>query len=209
MKKRASYKTIDDYNVITAIGEAASDPAATIKAIAAVLGISSKQVIQHSDYEQLFSEYTVYFPLAPGEKLLDPEEEADLTSKWTVLREHEALTIEGEIIPDRRGAEYYLKTDGVWAEGKISVIGKALPEGAVQPDNLTEEQWKEITKQKEAERIASLTPEERAVELKNKLADLADEADHLSRRANIQGNEFDAVAWYQEHKVPIEEEYSL
>jgi hypothetical protein len=37
---------------------------------------------------------------------------------------------------------------------------------------------------------------------------MADEADRQERRAKIQGKDFDAAVWYQEHKAPIEAKYA-
>lgn len=202
MKKTARYETIDGYDVIYAIEESAVDPAASMNALTEALGISPEQAAHLPDYEQLFYKYAVYLPTGPGEKPLDPDEEADLSSKRAALREHEALTLEGEVIPDLRGAEYYLKTGDVWTEEKITAIGEALPEGAVQPDGLTEEQRKEISAQKEAERIAALTPEERArEEIARLIAEIA-ARDYRALKAVKLGKPLDDLysgesEWYQ------------
>jgi hypothetical protein len=156
---------------------------------------------------RLYAEAAVYFPPQEGEKHLSPAEEADLAGKWAALGEHEALTLTGEIIPDWRGAEYHLKTAGTWEKAKVERIGETLPEEAILPGDLTADQRAEIAGQEEAGRIAALDPEAKEAEKQARLDALADEADRLSRRAAIQGTEFDAAAWYRERKGPIEEKY--
>jgi hypothetical protein len=163
---------------------------------------------------RLYAEAAVYFPPGPGEKHLGPAEETLLTEKWAELRQeqqeqkHRVLTLAGEVIPDWRGAEYYLKTAGTWAKVKVEHIGEPLPEGSVLSDSLTPEQRAEIAGQAEAERIAALSPEEKEAERQARLDALADEADRLDRRARIQGSDFDAAAWYRENKVPVEAKYA-
>jgi len=53
-----------------------------------------------------------------------------------------------------------------------------------------------------------MTPEEKAAAKQAALDALADEADRLDRRAKIQQQAFDPVAWYREHSSTIEEKYS-
>jgi hypothetical protein len=157
---------------------------------------------------RIFEEAVVYFLPNPGEKHLSPAEEADLAAKWAALQEHEALTLEGEIIPDWRGTEYHLKTAGVWTKAKVEHIGETLPEGAILPDDLTLSQRTEIAAQDEADRLAALEPEEREAEKQARLDAAADEADRLSRRAAIQKKDFDAAAWYGEKSAEIEAKYA-
>jgi hypothetical protein len=81
-----------------------------------------------------------------------------------------------------QGREYHLKTAGRWAKVKIEHIGEALPDGAVLPNELTGSQRAEIAAQ--------------------------DEADRMERQAKIRGKDFDAAAWYAEHKAEAEAKYA-
>jgi hypothetical protein len=159
---------------------------------------------------RLFEEAAVYFPPGPGEKHLAQAEEADLAAKWAALQEHEALTIEGEIIPDWRGTEYWEKneTSGRWTKIAITAIGEGLPEWAMLPKSLNDLARAEIAAQDEADRLAALDPEAKEAEKQARLDDAADEADRLSRRAAIQTKDFDAAAWYEEKSAEIEAKYA-
>jgi hypothetical protein len=150
----------------------------------------------------------VYFPAGAGEKLLSEAEEADLVPKHGALAEHEKLTLSGEIIPDRRGTEYHLKTGGEWVKVRADHLGEELPDGAVLPDDLTAEQRAEIAAQEEAERIDALSPEAKAVEKKARLDNAADEAYRMEQRARIQQEEFDSAIYYAGKKAEIEAAYS-
>ena len=156
----------------------------------------------------LHREAAVYFPPQPGEKHLSPAEETDLAEKWSALQEHKRLTLAGEIIPDWRGTEYHIKTGGVWAEEKVGHIGEALPAGAILPGDLTDDQRAEIAAQKEAVRIAGLSPDDKAKEKQSRLDALADEGVHLAARAAVQGKDFDAAAWYAEKQGETEAKYA-
>jgi hypothetical protein len=157
---------------------------------------------------RLFEEAAVYFPPQPGEKHLSPAEEADLTAKRAALGEHEALTLTGEVIPDNRGREYWEKSGGVWTKTKIEEIGAGIPDGAILPESLNDAARAEIAEQAEAERIAELTPEQKAAEKQARLDAAADEAVRLERRAEIQGKDFDGAAYYAEKETEIEEKYA-
>jgi hypothetical protein len=76
------------------------------------------------------------------------------------LVDGEALTVDGEVIPDLRGTRWALEETTeddppatVWRFGKIKKLGVNLPAGAVRIDAMTEEQ-------REAAGLPSLTPEE-------------------------------------------------
>jgi hypothetical protein len=164
------------------------------------------------DYEKkreaLFMAAPVYFLPGPGAVQASDEEAAPLEAKFAALQEHEKLTLQGSVIPDCRGVEYWKKTGGKWVKAKIEDIGVSLPAGSVLPEALTEAQRSEIADQENAARIAALSPEKKAAEKQAALDALADEADRLERRARIQGGDFDAVAWYGEHKTSVEAKYA-
>jgi hypothetical protein len=208
--KSVRYFDVGQYRRVLAIEPRSADPERTKKAIMEALDLSEDQVFAREDFDQLVEQYAVFSEPVPGEVVFedDDSELASLELKFKALTEHQFLDLSGEVVPDWRGTKYHLKTDGLWAEVEIKDVGIAVPGGAVFPDKLTEEQRKEISDQKEAARVAALSPEAREAELKARLESLADEADHLERRAKIQGEDFDAAAWYQEHKAPVEEKYA-
>jgi hypothetical protein len=209
--KTVKFMEIDGHNRVLAVERRLADPEGTMRAIAAALNIPSENdLLARPDFEQLVEQYAVY-PEASTEEVVYEDDDAavvDLETKLKILEDRQILDLAGEIIPDLRGTKYHIKTGDVWAEGEITAIGIAVPAGAVLPEDLTGGQRNEIAAQTEEARIAGLSPEERAAEKLARLDALADEADHLGRRAAIQGNTFDAASWYQEHKTPIEEKYA-
>ena len=124
--------------------------------------------------EELFNELAVDLKYGPEYKIFSDEEGNSLEMKLKELNEHEKLASDGSIIPYWKGTEYWLCNEK-WAKEKIDKIGAMLPEEAILEDALTQDQRKEIFDQQEEERIAGLTPEQRAKEriavLKRKLAD--------------------------------------
>jgi hypothetical protein len=212
--KSVRFSEIDGYKVVYGVLHQSIDPEETRSAIANELKIPLDDVVEQENLDQLIEQYGIYHKPEPGELYVTDEKGSEIDAQFQALKEHELLTLKDEaipkceIIPDWKGTKYHLKIDDIWAEGEITVIGTSMPEGSILPDDLTEAQRKEITEQKESARVAALEPEEREKELKARLIALADEADYLSRRAHIQGEEFDPVVWYQEHKAPIEAKYA-
>jgi len=76
---------------------------------------------------------------------------------------------EYEYIDDYRDVEYWIKSANTWAKEKVEEIGQALPDGAILQENLTPEDQEEIRIQQEEERLATLTPKQRAEEGKRKI----------------------------------------
>jgi hypothetical protein len=155
----------------------------------------------------LFKTYAVYLAPSTGRKILTEDELAALEEKFDWLEPHQELTEGGEIIPNWIGTEYWEKENGRWEKIKIEMAGIAVPSGGILPDALSPEQRQEISGQEEADRIAALSPEQRSEEVQRRLAALADEAVALEKRAQIQGSQFDAAAWYQEKKAALEAKY--
>jgi hypothetical protein len=174
------------------------------------LNISEDDLLGRKDLEQLVEQYSVFPDPIPGEAVFqdDDVQVKALERNFAALADNQFLDLGGELIPDWRGTEYHLKVDDTWTVVKITEAGVSIPEGAIISGDLTDDQRAEIAAQAETARIAALTPEARAAEKQDRLDALADEADHLSRRAQIQGTDFNAATWYQEHKAPIEEKYA-
>jgi hypothetical protein len=206
--KSVRFSVTNGYNVVYGVSLVSIDPEETRIAISAALKIPVDDVPFLENLNQLIEQYAAYPQPGPGELHVNDDEGASVESSLAMLGKHEKLTLEGEIIPDWVGTKYHLKTGDTWTEAEITTIGEALPGGAVLPDDLTTEQRAEIAAQKEVERIAALDPDAKEAEKQAQLDALADEADKLSRRAAIQGKDFDAAAWYQERQGSIEEKYA-
>jgi hypothetical protein len=206
--KSIRFLEMNGYRVVYGVSQVSIDPEETKIAISEALKIPLNNVPFLENLNQLIEQYAVYPKPMPGEKHVDDEKGDKTVLRLMALGEHEMLTLEDETIPNWVGTKYHLKTNGIWTEVEIADVGIAVPEGAAFPDALTKEQRKEIADQREAARIAALSPEARIKEKEAQLTALADEAIHLKERAHIQGTEFDSVAWYQEHKASIEAKYT-
>jgi hypothetical protein len=206
--KTIRFFELNGYKVIYGVSEVEIDPEKTRTAIAEALGVEYEDVPLLKKFNQLVEQYAKYPEPGPGELYVSDEEGVEAAAKVVGLEQHTRLTVEGETIPDWIGTKYHLKTGDTWTEAEIANIGEGLPDGAVLPEDLTADQRAEIADQKEAARIAALSPEEKTKELQARLEALADEADRLERRAKIQGMDFDSAEWYREHKEPIELKYA-
>jgi hypothetical protein len=163
--------------------------------------ISIANVMQYNDPEKAGTGFFV-----------TDAEAAVIEGQLASLADHQVLAKtpdkNGQIVPDFLDVEYQIKRNSRWEKEKMTECGVALPLGAVMRENLTEAQNKEIREQEEADRLSALTPEQKAAEKQSALDALADEADRLARRAQIQGTEFDPVAYYNEKAPAIEAKYA-
>jgi hypothetical protein len=203
---------IDGYGLITAINNASADPQATNEKISEQENIPLEQVIEmqvleFEKYKELFEKNKTFFRLVPGQIYMEDSDAAPLAEKFKELNQNQRLSKSGEVVPCFIGKEYHLKVNGKWEKRKIERVGEA-PEGP-SPEELTQEQLEEIRAQEEEHRICCMTPEERADAIQRELDALADEAAKLEKRAQIQGNTFNPVAWYQEHAAAVSEKYSV
>jgi hypothetical protein len=206
--KSIRFFKIKNYDVIYGVSPVLINPEETKIAISQALDISPDEVLALENLDGLTEQYAVYPQPGPDELHVSDDEGTEIESKLASLEEHTRLTVQDEVVSDWIGVKYHLKVNGAWTEAEITDIGETPPEGFVLPEDLTKEQREEIAAQKETGRIAALTPEARAEELQARLDALADEADRLARRAQIQGKAFDAAAWYQENKSPVELKYA-
>jgi hypothetical protein len=208
MKDVEFVQEIDGYRIIQGFSFLSADPVETAKAVKEA--IIKNPDLAEIDRETLYKNFAVYTTNdpGPGGKFITKEERAEHEALFVALQQHQLLTDALEIIPDFRDVEYWLSEGSRWAKTKIKNIGVEVPEGAVLPDALTADQQAEIAVQNEADRIAALEPEAKAAEKQDRLDAAADEADRLSRRAQIQAKAFDAAAWYGEQAEGIEAKYA-
>jgi hypothetical protein len=193
--------------VIKGFSDRTIDPVATYKKIAEAKALNPN--LKNIKETTLFKTYAVYLAPGPGRKIFPDEELEALSNKFDWLEPHQELTGEGEIIPNWIGTEYWKKENGRWEKFKIDVGGISVPSDGILPDVLSREQQGEINAQQEADRIAALSPEQRAAEVQQRLTVLADEAAAMEKRAQIQGVSFDSSAWYQEKKTGLEAQYGI
>jgi len=202
----ARIEVIDGYEVVVWAGERTPDPQETYNYVRTHFPNAKK-----SDVDQLFEEHKVYAPLQENERSLPDNTCHQLKEKLTALSEHEKYLFNGAIIADYRGAEYWGRKDGRWGKNMIEKLGETIPAGAIQVDELNNEQHAEerdeIREQEEEDRIAALSLEALEKEKQSALDALADEAARLEKRYQIQGKEFDPVAWYKEEAKKVSEKY--
>jgi len=158
-------------------------------------------------FTRLYDENKQYCDCGPHQCCCGGRYEA-LQAKYDALKEHERLDSEGRVWDDWRGVEYHFKENGKWKKDKIEFLGQKPPKGFVLQENITPEIQFEISAQQEAERLAAMTPEEKAKWKQNALDALADEADRLDRRNKIQRKTFDAQKYYDEGAAEIEKKYA-
>jgi hypothetical protein len=178
--------------------------------------------------DRMYAENPVYFD-TPGTRRMADEDAAPLEAKLAAIQEavkkHEAenkdkekkppcvekyqrVTTDGEIVPDYRGVEYWRKSSGKWVKEKIEKVGITLPSGAKLTDALTPEIQAEISAQQEADRLAALTPEQKASEIEGRVNALKREAVLKKQDAEIADETFDAKAWFQAEKASVQQKYA-
>jgi len=215
--KIINFAEIENYQIITSIGNASPDPEETNNKAEAVIA-ENPDILLNKSKEELLVENVVFARLSQGQKYVDDTEGEKLEGIFDNLGLHEKLLLEGSTIADLRNTEYWIEQAGVWEKHKIESIRQTLPPNAVWPDELTETQQREITEQEnaerqkiieqeEAERITNLTPEQRNKEIEQVLTVAKREVRYLKEEAEIAGEPFDAVTEYQLRKAKIEEKY--
>jgi hypothetical protein len=193
--------------VIKGFSDRTIDPKETERQIAEAKALNPN--LKNIKETTLFKTYAAYLPAGPGRKAFPDDKLEELSEKFDWLEPHQELTEEGEILPNWIGTEFWRKENGRWEKIKIELAGISVPPGGVLPEALSPDQHGEIKEQQEADRIAALSPEQRAGEVQERLNALAGEAAALEKISQIQGTSFDPAAWYQEKKAGLEAKYGL
>jgi hypothetical protein len=158
---KVKYTTQDGaYRIVTGIGDAAIDPEATKHHIASL----TTPEMTKQQIDQLFTAHAVYAKPGPGGELIDDAAGEAVREQLAAKGANRELLDSGGYVSNFRGVEYWVKQTGRWGKESVGEIGTAVPAGAVLPEGLTEEQRREIAGQEETDRVAALTPEERAGE---------------------------------------------
>jgi hypothetical protein len=204
-KMKIKYKEkIGDKTIIRFVCDAQVDVEETKKKIAAMI---TPQMTE-KEIENLYIENLVYAKVGNEAELVDDETAEQIQNKLDTMDEHQLLLDSGEYDVDYRGVEYWIKKSSKWGKEQINETGIALPSGSVLDGDLTQEQRAEIAAQQEADRIAGLTPEQKAEEKRSKLHVLAREAITKAEEAELLGETFDKQAWIQPKKAELEKLYA-
>jgi len=152
---------------------------------------------------------TVYALIGPEADNIEDDVAIPRMAAFASMGEHQKLLIDGEnYIADYRGVEFDIKRSGKWKKEKIEKLGVPLPKGAVLQESLTVEQRAEIAVQREAERVAALTPEKRAEELEAKLDAAARETNLKALDMELRGKAFNKQDVFLQKKQELEAIYA-
>jgi predicted DNA binding CopG/RHH family protein len=204
--KIINFVEIENYQIITSIGNASPDPEETNNKVDAIIA-ENPDILLNKTKVELLVENIVFARLGQGQKYVDDDEGEKLEGIFYNLGSHEKLLLSGDTITDLRETEYWIKKAGVWEKNKIKCMGETLPQNAVLPDNLSQTQQQELKDQNEEARLANLTETQRDEEKGVALAAAKREVRYLKEEAEIAGEPFDAAVEYQSRKVKIEEKY--
>lgn len=149
-------------------------------------------------YDDLYQKKAVYFEPRPGESIAEESELAELQEKFYSLGKKQLLTINLEVIDDKRGTKY-VKDGKVCA---VSKIGEDV-DGPLLAD-VTQEEF-------EAMRMSAMTEAELKAELEQVIETLAAQASTMRSKLEIQGDK-DALkkaqGWYKTESAKAEAKYT-
>jgi hypothetical protein len=208
MKIKYQHK-IGNYTIIDRIGEAAIDIEETKKHIASMIAPEMSK----EEIEDLYNSHLQYAKAGPEGELTSDDLAEQIQQQLDERGERRQLLDSGEYIDDYRDVEYWKQDkSGRWVQEKIAAIGEAVPGKAVVLEQLDQERRREIEQaiaaQNEADRLAALTPEQKAEEKRAKLHALAREALQKAEEAELLDEDFDKQAWLQPKKAEIEALYA-
>ena len=153
----------------------------------------------------------VYFIPKPGEEVIEDAEAATIKTKMEAAYAADSvLTRDMKQVCDYRGNIYYKKISGKWQGQEISRLGIEPAKGSVLAKNLSEADLTEITEQAEADRIAALKPDARQAEKEAIITGLANMANAMRGRLEIQGDSKalqKAQDWYNAEVAKAEAKY--
>jgi hypothetical protein len=164
-----------------------------------------------SKRKQLYREHAAYF-MPSGYEEIDGQAFDSLQKKFSELRPKQYLTIEGNIMTNKRGEKYWLKDEFGWTEFTVCELGEEIPTGAIHKDKLSNADIADIILQKEAERISKLTTEQKQHEKDEKMKRLLSFAAGKRSEYEISGvNPENSLAlsqkWYRDEASKLETLY--
>ena len=176
--------------------------------------VQSKAIEHKSKYTakriELFKSHAVRFEV-PGYQEIDQETKDRLTDALALLRPDQLLTIEGHVLTDLRGGEYWFKDDeDIWLTMTNTELGEELPPGAKLREELTADEYAEIRHQGNLTRISALSDGEKRTEREQKIKDALAIAAKYRSQYEIEGRADplgDSKQWFCEEKSRIEKLY--
>jgi hypothetical protein len=205
--KALNLQIIDGFEIVTSVSKPTIDPVETEERVNPIL--SENPALKNTKtLEELYADNAVPAHNIPNQKLVEDSEGDEFQTALDKPGDHKKLLSTGETIDDWRNTEYWVKGQ-TWTKQKIETLGETLPADGILEEDLTESQRKEIAEEKEIERISKLTPEERATEKQDRLNALKREATLLKSDAEIAGEDFNALAWFQAKKAEVEAKYGV
>lgn len=154
-----------------------------------------------------------YFEPRENEIVKTDAEWAELLQAYNAKLDTEQLDVEGKLIADYRGKQWFYQADGVWYDSeKIEQLGATMStvvpdeyeSTAIEKADLTAEQSEEI-------RIQNLTAEQKTAEKEAAIDAAATQAATMRTKLEIQGDAealTKSQAWYQEQVTLIEAKYA-
>lgn len=165
-----------------------------------------KDVIRRKKKEYSETE-AVYLDPPVGEYLLEEIQTEELQTKFDNLDPGHYLLIDGNVIEDLRGSEYWTKESGKWKRGTVEKLGQNIDEGKVRPDKLSKKDLEEI----EADRVSDLSPEKKQAEKERRIEAAKNSAVLMRGRLELEDDP-DALSkaktFLAEQKAEIDASYS-
>lgn len=147
-----------------------------------------------------------------GEVIKTESELVDLKTKYAAKASIQALLEDGNYVDDFRGKTYHKKTGSTWAETVIDALNVKKPTGTKYTEELTENEKTEIADQKESERVAALTAEEKTSEFIVRTSALANQAQVMENELKFEGDsayQSKAQAFYDTELAKLKTKYGV
>lgn len=153
-----------------------------------------------------------------GNKIPHPKISVDgmdvLIQRWMSKTETEQIGIDGAVIPDYRGKQWFYNDGSTWIESEVvtdlgvtkeTVVVDSFQDQAIEKSDLTADQSEEI-------RIQNLTAEQKISEKEQAIAQALTAAAQMRNELEIVGESTDPLAdsqaWYQQQLTLIEAKYA-
>ena len=185
----------------------AKDPSALRKGIAALKN-------EYITWERLqIKKHAVYFGgIAGSEDLYDNELLDKIEKALASKMSDQVVTIDGDIIPSKKGQKFWTKQDGKYMEHVVDTIGAEPPEGAVVAGDDNPTAFEEIRAQAQAEAIGSMSTDEKRAAFKQEKDSALTRAALMRSKLEIEGKSdalSTAKAAYNEEVAALQSKYGI
>lgn len=169
------------------------------------------------ELKKAFSEFmeteAVYFENGTDQVITDAEADSIRAVMVEATREGKLVDENLNKVVNNKGKIFWKKDGSDWIKTEIKKIGIDAPKGAIEENNLTDDQKKDIAEWKEKKRILELTSAQKIFEKESAIEAAASQADDMRGKLTIQGtSEKDALsqaqAWYSDRVSEIEKKYA-